>query len=245
MREGLIRANPCTDVALPARDAQRHIDDDHDDGDQAVKLPTRDQLAALLLVLRPEHRLLVRVLAGTGLRISECLALRWRDLRLDGPDPHVKVRRALVRGKLGPPKSRHGRRDVPLITRLVDELRQHHQRTEWPRPDDYAFCTSVGTAHRPENLRRQILLPAAEEADVAWLGFHSLRHFFASALIAEGRNVVQVSKLLGHHSPAFTLTVYAHLMDESTGGALDLDVALAPPDWGANGRVNITHTHSI
>jgi integrase len=177
------------------------------------------------------------------MRISESLALRWRDLQLDGSAPHVRVRRALVRGRFGPPKSRHGRRDIPISHPLVIALRTHHQRTEWPRPDDIVFASSVGTPLRPENLRRA-LLPAAEEAGVPWLGFHAFRHFFASALIADGRNVVQVSRLLGHHSPAFTLTVYAHLMDESTGGPLDLDVALASAATRANGAVNPTHVHS-
>ena len=41
-------------------------------------------------------------------------------------------------------------------------------------------------------------------------------------LIAEGRNIVQVSRWLGHHSPSFTLDVYAHLMDEGMGDALVL-----------------------
>jgi integrase len=39
-------------------------------------------------------------------------------------------------------------------------------------------------------------------------------------LIAEGRNIVQVSRWLGHHSPSFTLDVYAHLMDDGVGEAL-------------------------
>ncbi len=41
-------------------------------------------------------------------------------------------------------------------------------------------------------------------------------------LIAEGRNIVQVSRWLGHHSPSFTLDVYAHLMDEGVGDPLEL-----------------------
>jgi integrase len=70
------------------------------------------------------------------------------------------------------------------------------------------------------NLRRRTLKPAAEEAGVPWVGFHSFRHTTASMLISEGRNIVQVSRWLGHHSPSFTLDVYAHLMDEGVGDAL-------------------------
>ena len=77
VREGLIRSNPCTDVALPARDAQRQADNDHDDDGQVpVKLPTREQLATLLRVVHPAHRVLLLVLAATGLRICEAIALR-------------------------------------------------------------------------------------------------------------------------------------------------------------------------
>lgn len=37
-------------------------------------------------------------LAATGLRISEAIGLRWSDLVLDGPAPHLRVRRAIVKG---------------------------------------------------------------------------------------------------------------------------------------------------
>jgi integrase len=84
------------------------------------------------------------------------------------------------------------------------------------------FPTSVGTVHRPENLRRA-LMPLAQGV-VSWLGFHALRHGFASALIEDGRNIVQISRLLGHHSPSFTLATYAHLMDDGVGGPLELDL---------------------
>jgi hypothetical protein len=44
--------------------------------------------------------------------------------------------------------------------------------------------------------------------------FHDCRHTFASLLIAQGRDVVHVSRQLGHANPGITLTVYAHLFDE-------------------------------
>ena len=46
--------------------------------------------------------------------VSELVALQWRHLRLDGSEPAVRVRRAIVRGRDHPPKSRNGRRNVPL-----------------------------------------------------------------------------------------------------------------------------------
>ena len=87
-----------------------------------VRVFTREQLATFLRVVHPGHRLLFRLLAATGLRWSEVVALRWRDVQLDG-SARVKIRRALTRGRYAPPKSSHGRRDVPLPHDLVHELR--------------------------------------------------------------------------------------------------------------------------
>jgi len=47
------------------------------------------------------------------------------------------------------------------------------------------------------------------------LSLHSLRHGFASLLIAEGLNVVFVSRQLGHATPSITLGVYAHLFERA------------------------------
>lgn len=132
----------------------------------------------------------------------------------------------MVRGTFGPPKSKHGRRDVSISHMLVVELRQLLQRTGSSHAKDVVFASPVGTPLRPENLRKP-LVTVAQEADVSWTGFHGFRHAFASALIEDGRNIAQISRLLGHHSPAFTLTVYAHLMDDGVGGRLELD--LNPP----------------
>jgi integrase len=104
----------------------------------------------------------------------------------------------------------------------VSELRARRKQTEWPKDGDLVFPTTTGTAMADENLRKRTLIPAAQEAGVPWIGFHTFRHTCGSLLIAEGRNSVQVSRWLGHHSPAFTLTVYAHLLDDGVGDALDL-----------------------
>src|SRR5204863_5680677 len=133
-------------------------------------------------------RLFFRFLAATGLRISEAIAVTWNDVTLDGSRPHVKVRRALVKGRLQPPKSRHGRRNVPLSHSLVLALREHRRESEWHGPDDLVFAARNGSAITPNNLRRRILKPAAEEACLEWVGFHPFRHTCASMLFAEGRN---------------------------------------------------------
>lgn len=64
---------------------------------------------------------------------------------------------------------------------------------------------------------------AAEGAGAAWAGFRTFRHTFASLHLARGTNVVALSRMLGHHSPAFTLSRYAHLIPGDAPVALDVD----------------------
>ena len=103
VREGVIRSNPAREVEIPTRDRQTLPVDDEDDGDEVVKAYTRAQVVSLLTVLepRPQLHLLVRLLATTGLRISEALALEWTHLRLDGSKPCVRVRQSIVRARIG------------------------------------------------------------------------------------------------------------------------------------------------
>jgi integrase len=222
VREGLLRSNPAREVDLPHR--PNAVDDKEE-----VRAMSRGEVATLLELLPQRWRTFHWLLAATGLRISEAVALQWQDLQLDGSTPHVKVRRGLVKGRLEPPKSRHGRRDVPLEHALVLALRAHRRETEWPDEDHLVFPATNGSPIMPGNLRRRVLRPAAEEAGVPWAGFHSFRHTCASMLFAEGRNAVQVQHWLGHHSAAFTLATYVHLLDGGIGEPLVVD----PP--GANG----------
>lgn len=219
--EGVIRSNPTAGVALPARDEQRAIDAGTDHAEQVVKALSTQQLVTFLAVCPERSRTLFKVLAATGLRVSEVIALRWRDLQLDGSSAHVKVRRALVKGRMGPPKSRHGNRQVPIDAALVSELRRRRRDSERPEDDALVFPAMNGEPLRQENLRRRVLEPTAEEAGVPWAGFHTFRHTCATRLFGEGRNAVQVQRWLGHHSPAFTLSVYVHLLDEDLGAPLD------------------------
>ncbi len=220
--EGLIRFNPTVGAALPARDDHRRIslDEDHLE-DHDVRVLTEAQLAMLLAVVPARHRLLFELVASTGVRISEAIALRWGDLELDGERPVIRIRRAYVKGHFKPPKSRYGKRAVPIDFPLVRALRKAQGASERPGERELIFSTPAGKPLDYSNLHGRVMKPAAEEAGVSWAAFHTLRHTCASRLFAQGRNAVQVQRWLGHHSPAFTLATYVHLLDgDDLGGPL-------------------------
>ena len=89
VREGLIRHNPARDASLPHRPDVEQLEAEE------VHPLTRQQLAAFLACVDPKHRLFFELMASTGLRISESVALQWRHLHLQGSTPHVKVRRGV------------------------------------------------------------------------------------------------------------------------------------------------------
>jgi integrase len=230
-REGLIRHNPATDVALPHR---ARVDDDDDwprpfpriEGDDGEPIETMELVVEHV---HESHRLMFGLLAATGLRRSELLVLEGRHLALDGDRPHVKVRQRVRRRRgeglvIGPLKSRYSKRDVPIPRALADRLRALDT-----VPDDFVFCTATGTVLDPDNLAMRVLAPACKAAGVEWAGFHTFRHTVASRLFAEGRNVVQVQRWLGHHSASFTLDTYVHLLDNDLGEPLQAAVLLPRP----------------
>ena len=215
-REGLVRHNAADGAVLPVREQV-------DDAAEPAKALTRAQLAVFLDLVPSQHRLMFRFMAATGVRWSEFAALRWGDLRLDGSEPCARIRRAIVRGTVKPPKSKHGRRDIPLDAALVNELRAARKESEWADDDCLVFAARNGEPLRQENVRRRILRPAAEEADLSWIGFHTFRHTCASLLFDAGRNPKQVQRWLGHHAASFTLDTYTHLLDDGVGSGLGLD----------------------
>jgi integrase len=79
----------------------------------------------------------------------------------------------------------------------------------------------------PSNVLHRMMKPAAEAAGVPWAHIHTLRHTCASRLFRNGWNAKQVQMLLGHHSPAFTLAAYVHLMPDDLPKPVSAQLNLA------------------
>jgi integrase len=195
------------------------------DGEERAKALTEAELAKLVAAAAPEWRLLVEFLAHTGLRPSEALALRWGDL--DFGRRRVRVRRSVNRGRVGPPKTRHGRRDVPLSPGMAQSL--WNARKQRKAADDAPVF--VGRQGQP--LERaaayRAVKAAAKRAEVPWAGLKTLRHSCATLLFRRGLNPKQVQAWLGHHSAAFTLATYVHLLPDDLPDPAFLDEVTATP----------------
>jgi integrase len=125
------------------------------------------------------------------LRISEAIALRIMDADLDVKQPRIHVRRAIVDGQLTGPKSRHGRRTIPISQELADRLADL---AVGRGESELLFIGARGATLRPGNLRYRVVIPAAERAGVPWARCHTLRHTCAALLIDAGATTLRRSR---------------------------------------------------
>jgi integrase len=187
-----------------------------------AKALTPDELANLLAAIPDAHRPFFAFMARTGLRVSEAVAVRWSDLDAT----HLHVTRRFYKGAFAPPKSKFGKRAIPLAPALARDLWAWRKVTEYAADDDLVFPNRQGLPLDRTFLFNRVLKPAARTAGVPWAGFHTLRHTCATMLLRGGLSPKQAQIWLGHHSPAFTLAVYVHLLPEDVPALDVLDVML-------------------
>jgi integrase len=170
-----------------------------------------------------------RVLAYTGARRGEVLALRWRDLDMDGGRLSVRRSVGIIRTKgegaelvEGPTKS--GReRAVDLDPHTIAALRGWRVARagldlRLARDDALMFGDLEGTHQHPERFSRRFSEQLARcgrdlrDAAPPMIRVHDLRHTHASLMLRAGVPVKVVSERLGHSTPMITMQVYAHTM---------------------------------
>lgn len=170
------------------------------------------------------------LLAYTGMRRGELLALRWRDLDL--ATARVSIRRSvgIVKTKgepeqlhEGPTKSARPR-VIDLDPSTVEHLRAWRRERgslamQLVRDDALIFSTPLGGHLHPERFSRSFTDKVAQcrrklgaAAAPPAIHLHDLRHTHASLLLAAGEQIKVVSERLGHASVAITHEIYEHVM---------------------------------
>lgn len=167
-------------------------------------------------------RCTIYLAAMCGLRAGEVMGLT-RD--------HIDFDRGLilVRHSLDPwdtlraPKTRAGKRDVPMPAMLAIELRQWLDRFYIPNDRGLLFRTMHGKQMSHSNFYSYVWQHALEDAglggqdgDGRHFHFHALRHFYASMLVNARMPLPDVARLLGHKSFDVTLQVYTHALHQET-----------------------------
>ncbi len=205
--DGLIGRNPASVVKVP-RTVERE-----------PRYLTAEQVTDLAETC--ERRMagagvLVKVLAYSGLRWGEAVALRGDQVDVLRRRVHVRESATLVNGELvwGPPKS-HRARTVVIPQFLADEL------APLVSGDQLVFMSPNGQPLRSPNFLRRVWQPAVAEHGLGDLVPHDLRHTAASLAISAGASVKAVQRMLGHSSAQLTLDRYSHLYDDDLEALAD------------------------
>jgi integrase len=192
-----------------------------EEGDEAKAL-TRDQLDALFAELPVEWLPFFELLAEYGLRFSEAVELRGRDVEVAGGDVIgglLHLRRRYYKGRIAPPKAGSKRK------LRLEPGRARALRDAGVDPEELLFVAEKGGRIEASNLMRRVLKPAAVRAGIGewvetprgkraetWVGFHTFRHTCATLkILEEGWSLEQVQVFLGHASYQTTAKFYAHL----------------------------------
>ena len=125
-----------------------------------------------------------------------------------------------VRGhhKIGPPKTKAGRRSVPLPRHVAVELERHAAHLSG---DALVFPAPEGGLLRASLFRRRVWTPAVEAAGLSPLRIHDLRHTAVAFWLAVGASPVEVARRAGHASVVTVLDRYGHLLPGSEDTVTD------------------------
>ena len=222
---------------------------------EAVTAPRTSRTEMRALDIPEVHRLLeasegtpwrsmFHALVWTGVRRSELLGLRWKDLELDLAALYVvQVLQQLDSGEfiIQDPKTAKGRRKVDLAPSSCLVLRAHRERQEADaallgvdlKPDTLVFSHADGSPRSPATLTAAFR-KLSRRAGLGAVRLHDLRHTHASILLKLGIHPKIVSERLGHANIQITLDTYSHLLPGLQEQAtLKFEDALATPDLAA------------
>ncbi len=197
---------------------------------EAFIIKPEQTLATLDLLAQPEYTLLLLV-AATGVRISEALALKWKAVQYD--QNSIRIKNSWTYGQMGAgTKTQASKSTVPMHPALAEVLKAWQAETPYNKPDDFVFASFKLHGKKPRTgnmIVEDYLRPAAIKAGVISVkdgktydnagnlikrfGFHCFRHTLASFLLAQGNNPVLIKNLL-RWSKISMLDTYGHVMTD-------------------------------
>lgn len=202
----------------------------HKEYEEKRKFYTKDELNTLLDVFRDsgntKQYAFVRLLAYTGMRKCEVLALQWKDIDMFNKELNVNKTVAIDENKniiIQTPKTKGSRRTISLDKGTLAILNDWkiQQRTEYLK---LGYNTSSEEQHVFTTLKNTLYIPNTVDD---WLRYilkkynlpritpHGFRHTHASSLLEAGGSVKVVQQRLGHENSKVTLDIYAHITNNA------------------------------
>ena len=236
---GYIPFNPATNAELPRQDNKEASFLDEADARRLLELLHGEPI---------KWRAMVTFDLLSGLRRGELLGLRWQDVDFAAETITIVQASQYVKGYgvfVTTPKNVTSRRPLKLSRSAFLILREYQvwqdeQRelcgSYWKDTDGRIFTTDDGAPIHPDSITKWFR-EFVKRVNLPSVSVHSLRHTYASLMIADGTPLVVVSKRLGHSQVSTTADIYAHVIQSADEKAAQIterfaDVIAAPPPVG-------------
>jgi integrase len=162
-----------------------------------------------------------------GLRISECLALKWCDV--DWLNGKLRIERGIVRQHVDEVKTVYSQKQMSVDAELLTMLKAWKQTTQFSADGDWLFASPVQLGRLPWSYPQilRVFHKAAGRAGIGKLPTHTLRHSYRSWLDAVGTPIAVQQKLMRHTDIRTTMNLYGDVVTDEMAQAHSKVVGLA------------------
>lgn len=169
---------------------------------------TVEEFQRLMRELEEPFLTMALVCVCFGLRISECLALRWSDI--DWLNGFLRIERGIVHQVVDDVKTPESQRSMHVDSEMLERLKMWKQRTQFSGQDDWVFASPAQIGRLPISYAGvwRVLRQGAVQASIGQLSSHTFRHTHRSWLDAVGTPVGVQQRLMRHTDIRTTMNVY-------------------------------------
>jgi integrase len=170
---------------------------------------TVEEFQKMLPHLAEPFRTIALVCACFGLRISECLGLKWGDV--NWLDAKLSIQRGVVRNRIGDCKTIGSEQSLFISPEKLDVLKTWRQRSQFASESDWIFASPAQLGRLPWSADSvgDAYKKAATAAAIGHVSTHTMRHTFRSWLDAVG------SSLMRHSDLRTTINVYGRIVTDA------------------------------
>ncbi len=188
---------------------------------------TVEEFQKFVAELKEPARTIAVVCVCFGLRISECLGLKWSDV--DWLGGKLRVERGIVRQKVDDVKTIYSGRMMSIDADMLALLKSWRQATEFATDSDWIFASPVKLGRLPVSYPHVWLSfqDAARKAGIGKLATHTMRHSYRSWLDAAGTPIAVQQKLMRHSDIRTTMNVYGDVVTDEMSQAHSKVVRMA------------------
>ncbi|WP_240078041.1 tyrosine-type recombinase/integrase [Enterococcus gallinarum] len=207
IRMQLINMNPTKVIKKPVR--KESVREDKD-----MNFYDKDELKKFMAALENNNNfrafVYFRLLAFTGMRKGESLALKWSDIDLEKQTLYINkaVSRSATGLYIQTPKTPSSIRRISIDDKTVSILQEYKKES----PDGLVFQSEDGGILSPAKPRKWYLTAMKNlPDDFKQISIHGFRHTHASLLFEAGASIKDVQSRLGHSDIQTTMDVYTHV----------------------------------